>query len=132
MILLNQADKRYRIDYSKPVKVYRNLHKGCWSIKQNGLVKAHSDEVNLFDCNFLVNEKNRQKVIKEKRKNVHAFVKGYIWIAFDNAFVKRPIVLIKQASYNPYARNSFYDVDDLVSIHKANFVRATNKKLFYN
>ena len=124
MILLNQADKRYRIDYSKPVKVYRNLHKGCWSIKQNGLVKAHSDEVNLFDCNFLVNEKNRQKVIKEKRKNVHAFVKGYIW--------NTPVDLIKQASYNPYANNYFYDVNDLVSIHKAHFVRAIDGKLFYN
>jgi hypothetical protein len=124
MILLNQADKRYRIDYSKPVKVYRNLHKGCWSIKQNGLVKAHSDEINLFDCDFLVNEKNRQKVIKEKRKNVHAFVKGYIW--------NTPVDLIKQASYNPYVNNYFYDVNDLVSIHKANFVRGVDGKLFYN
>tara|TARA_B100001564_G_C20653113_1_gene677847 strand:- start:995 stop:1369 length:375 start_codon:yes stop_codon:yes gene_type:complete len=124
MILLNQADKRYRIDYSKPVKVYRNLHKGCWSIKQNGLVKAHSDEINLFDCDFLVNEKNRQKVIKEKRKNVHAFVKGYIW--------NTPVDLIKQASYNPYVNNYFYDVNDLASIHKANFVRGVDGKLFYN
>ena len=124
MILLKQNDKRYKIDQSKPVKVYRNLHKGCWSIQQNGLVKAHSDEVNLFDCEFLVNEKNRQKVIKEKRKNVHAFVKGYIW--------NTPVDLIKQASYNPYANNYFYDVNDLVSIHKAHFVRAIDGKLFYN
>ena len=123
-IIDQKADERYRIDLSKPVKVYRNLHKGCWSIKQNGLVKAHSDEVNLFDCNFLVNEKNRQKVIKEKRKNVHAFVKGYIW--------NTPVDLIKQASYNPYANNYFYDVNDLVSIHKAHFVRAIDGKLFYN
>ena len=124
MILLNQKDKRYKIDQTKPVKVYRNLHKGCWSIQQNGLVKAHSDEVNLFDCEFLVNEKNRQKVIKEKRKNVHAFVKGYIW--------NTPVDLIKQASYNPYANNYFYDVNNLVSIHKAHFVRAIDGKLFYN
>ena len=124
MILLKQNDKRYKIDQTKPVKVYRNLHKGCWSIQQNGLVKAHSDEVNLFDCEFLVNEKNRQKVIKQKRKNVHAFVKGYIW--------DTPVDLIKQASYNPYANNYFYDVNDLVSIHKAHFVRAIDGKLFYN
>ncbi len=124
MILLNQTDKRYRIDYSKPVKLYRNLHKGCWSIKQNGLVKAHSDEINLYDCKFLVNEKNRIKVIKEKRKNVHAFVKGYIWDC--------PLNLIKQASYNPYARNSFYDKGDGSSVYKAYFVKAIDGKLFYN
>ena len=126
MKLLKQEDKRYKIDHSKPVKVYRNLHKGCWSIKQNGLVKAHSDEVNLFDCNFLVNEKNRQKVIKEKRKNVHAFVKGYIW--------NTPFVMVHNgiASYNPYANNYFYDVNNLTPIHNAHFVKAINGKLFYN
>lgn len=124
MILLKQKDKRYKIDYSKPVKVYRNLHKGCWSIKQNGLVKAHSDEVNLFDCEFLVNEKDRQRVIKTKRKNVHAFVKGYIW--------DTPFNLIKQVSYNPYVRDSFYDREDYNSVHNANFVRGVDGKLFYN
>jgi hypothetical protein len=124
MILLNQADKRYNIDYSKPVKVYRNLHKGCWSVKQNGLVKAHSDKINLYDCSFLVNEKNRLKVIKEKRKNVHAFVRGYIW--------DTPLNLIRQASYNPYARNSFYDKGDGSSVYKAHFVKAIDGKLFYN
>ena len=124
MKLLNQTDKRYNIDYSKPVKVYRNLHKGCWSVKQNGLVKAHSDEINLYDCSFLVNEKNRLKVIKEKRKNVHAFVRGYIW--------DTPLNLIRQASYNPYARNSFYDKKDGSSVSKAHFVKAINGKLFYN
>jgi len=128
MILLNQADKRYKIDYSKPVKVYRNLHKGCWSIKQNGLVKAHSDEINLFKCEFLVNEKNRQKVIKEKRKNVHAFVKGHLWNYFNLHLVN----LIKQASYNPYKRGSFFDVEDDLPLHEAYFVRAINGKLFYN
>lgn len=124
MKLLNQKDKRYRIDYSKPVRLYKNLHKNCWSIKQNELVKAHSDEINLFDCKFLVNERNRQKVIKYKRKNVHAFVEGYIW--------NTPLNLIKQVSYNPYLNNYFYDVDGLTSIHNAYFVRAVNGKLFYN
>jgi hypothetical protein len=124
MKLLNQEDTRYKIDHSKPVKVYRNLHKGCWSIKQNGLVKAHSDEINLFDCEFLVNEKDRQKVIKQKRKNVHAFVKGYIW--------NTPMDLIKQVSYNPYVRDSFYDREDYNSIYNAHFVRGVDGKLFYN
>ena len=110
MKLLNQADKRYYIDYSKPVKVYRNLHKGCWSVKQNGLVKAHSDKINLYDCSFLVNEKNRLKVIKEKRKNVHAGVLGYIekWIDLDwekNHSTARPV------TYNPYKYKNFVDKD---------------------
>ena len=124
MKLLKQEDERYKIDHSKPVRVYKNLNKGCWSIQQNGLVKAYSDEINLFNCEFLVNEKNRQRVIKTKRKNVHAFVKGYIW--------DTPIDLIKQVSYNPYVNWYFYDTNDLVSVHKAHFVRGIDGKLFYN
>ena len=124
MKLLKQEDKRYKIDYSKPVRVYKNLNKGCWSIQQNGLVKAYSDEINLFNCKFLVNQSNRHRVIKTKRKNVHAFVIGYIW--------NTPIDLIKQVSYNPYVNWYFYDVNDLVSVHKANFVRGVDGKLFYN
>jgi hypothetical protein len=124
MILLKQDDKRYKIDYSKYVKVYRNLHKGCWSIRQNGLVKAHADKINLFDCKFLVNKKGRLKVIKEKRKNVHAFVKGYLW--------DTPFNLIKQVAYDPYVRDSFFDTDDYNSVDEANFVKMINGKVFYN
>ena len=41
MILRNQQDPRYIIKKNRPVYVYKNLHKDCWSIKQHGLVKAH-------------------------------------------------------------------------------------------
>ena len=120
----NPDDPRYKIDITKKVFVYKNLHQDCWSIKQDGLVKVHATEINLYNCSFLVNEKNRLKVIKEKRKNVHAFVRGYIW--------DTPLNLIRQASYNPYARNSFYDKGDGSSVYKAHFVKAINGKLFYN
>ena len=124
MKLLKQEDKRYKIDYSKPVRVYKNLNKGCWSIQQNGLVKAYSDEINLFNCEFLVNEKDRQRVIKTKRKNVHAFVEGYIW--------NTPVDLNREVSYNPYIRDSFYDKEDYNSVYNAHFVRGIDGKLFYN
>lgn len=101
MILLNQNKKRYKIDYSKPVQVYRNLHKGCWSVKQNGLVKAHSDDITMFDCEFLVNQNNRLKVIREKRKNVHAFVKG-ILSKYCHKHDHRRWGKVKSISYNPY------------------------------
>tara|TARA_Y100001937_G_scaffold125523_2_gene192553 strand:- start:11667 stop:12041 length:375 start_codon:yes stop_codon:yes gene_type:complete len=123
MKLLKQEDKRYKIDYSKPVKVYKNLHKDCWSIQQNGLVKAHSDEINLFDCKFLVNEKDRQRVIKTNRKNVHAFVVGHIW--------DTPFDLSRQVKYNPYNNKYFYELRYLSAVHEAHFVRGVDGKLFY-
>ena len=78
MIKLNQEDKRYIIDTTRKVFVYKNLHKDCWSVKQDGLVKAHTTDIELWDCAFRVNKAGRERVLKEKRKKVHAGISGYI------------------------------------------------------
>jgi hypothetical protein len=43
---------------SEPVSVYRNLNKkGKWySIKQKGLVVAHTENIHMYDCKFIVNK----------------------------------------------------------------------------
>ena len=64
----NPNDPRYKIDITKKVFVYKNLHKDCWSIKQGGLVKVHATELNLWMCDFKVNQKGREKVLREKEK----------------------------------------------------------------
>ena len=105
MIERNPSDPRYKIDYSKKVFVYKNLHKDCWSIKQDGLVKAHTEEVRMWDCAFQVNAKGRAKVLEEKRKNVHAGIKGYL----DDFHGVDPADLGKEVTYNPYKYDSFVD-----------------------
>lgn len=99
-------DPRYKIDESRPVEVYRNLHKKCYSIKQDGLVKAHAQQLKLNDCTFHVNEKGRNRVRINKRKEVHAWVKGLIdlsrwWTDFSwmNPF--------NRIHYNPYENDGF-------------------------
>ena len=76
-------DKRYKIDHDRTVRVYRNLHKKCYSIQQDGLVKAHATELYLFDSVFQVNKKGRERVLVEKKKNVHAFVVES-FVEYDN------------------------------------------------
>ena len=66
------------IDIHKPVEVYRNLHKKCWSVRQGGKVKCHTSYICLQDVKFVVQPAGREKVLREKKKNVHAFVKGYL------------------------------------------------------
>lgn len=78
------------------VFVYYNLHKKCWSIKalsgnQKGRVVAHADAVELKDCEFKVSEAGRQRVIREKRKNVHAGVAGTL-VAYDGHKTKAGFV----------------------------------------
>lgn len=63
------------------VFVYYNLHKHTWSIKalegpHKGLVIGHSDTVLLQDAAPKVSEAGRQRVLRDKRRNVHAGIVG--------------------------------------------------------
>jgi hypothetical protein len=94
--------KERNIDYTKSVRIYRNLtKKGVWySIVQHGITVAHASCVSLKDCTFNVSEKSRQWVITNKRKVLHAYIRGYITndIASD-----LPMVI----KYNPYNNKGF-------------------------
>lgn len=95
---------------SKPVQVYRNLHKKCWSVLQDGIVKLHTDCITLKKVKFKVSQTGRQRVLQEKRKNVHAVVEGFVCsrqefndnsadFECDNIY------------YNPYQHDSFVNRD---------------------
>ena len=64
--------------------IYRNLHKGKWSIRSldrddtYGRVIGHASILLMLDCSFTVSEAGRQRVLREKQKNVHAGVRGMI------------------------------------------------------
>ena len=68
----------WEIVLHKPVEVYRNLHKDCWSVRQDGKVLFHTEYICLRDAEFVVQPAGREKVLREQKKNVHAFVKGYL------------------------------------------------------
>lgn len=88
------------------VDVYRNLHLNVWSIRHQGRVIYHTDQVVIENAQFIVQQAGRLRVLKEKQKNVHAFVRGYLssqlLIPFlDNRFV--------EITYNPYSYATFVD-----------------------
>ena len=63
------------------VAIYRNLHKNCLSIQSRerenyGKIIGYCKSIFLKRPKFVVREKGRLKVIKESRKNVHAFIVG--------------------------------------------------------
>ena len=123
---LKQLDPRYKIDESRKVFVYKNLHKDCWSIKQDGLVKAHTTDLCLFDCSFRVNKKGREKVLEQKRKNVHAGISGYI----DMQDPEYPSVA-PLATYNPYKYTSFVRIDNKEPVFWSSSVRMTKNKVHF-
>jgi hypothetical protein len=112
------------------VFVYFNLHKKCFSIKalegdRKGRVVAHSNTVLLEGCKLMVSEAGRQRVLREKRKNVHAGVSG-TWINYctnraNNAFDFISMIG-RQVTYNPYKYDSFVIKATEQSVDKADVV----------
>jgi len=105
-IVLNSTD-RYDLDQSKPVFVYKNLHKRCWSIRQDGLVKLHAKAVHLEAVEFKVSKTGRNRTLSERRKNVHAGLQGtLVWWGDKSPLLTAHISMTK-VIYNPYIHNSF-------------------------
>ena len=110
------------------VFVYFNLHKKCFSIKalegdRKGRVVAHSTTVLLEGCKFKVSEAGRQRVLREKRKNVHAGVTG-TWINADRVESCYEFLSMvgRQVSYNPYKYSSFIIKATEQTVDKADVV----------
>ena len=110
-------------DEKRTVSVYRNLHTGTWSEKDHtsGLVIGHPKSIILADVKFVVGEKSRQRVMKEKSKNVHAFVRGHR--------AKFKMGKYEKVSYNPYKAGAFTK-EDGTEVHSAKLVVMTPKGVF--
>lgn len=114
-----------RASYSGDVvDVYRNLNiKGMMSCKQRkgtnrGKVSGYARAFVLTDFSFVVSESSRQRVLSEKRKNVHSFCRGTLTNAFNCDFDENELSVISQVvTYNPYKAGYFFD-------------RATGKPVF--
>ncbi len=98
------------------VQVYRNLHRNCWSVRHNGRVIDHVDSISLRDAKLVVQPAGRAKVLKENRKNVHAYIKGTI--DTTNSLKPRPTKI----TYNPYKYSSFVVKDTEEPIYYAEYV----------
>jgi len=85
--------------------IYYNLHKKCWSLMQRGKVIGHCEAVVIADAEFRVRQGGRKRVLREKRKNVHAFVIGKIVTRFE--YQQEEIGTNRQVKYNPYKSDSF-------------------------
>lgn len=89
------------------VDVYKNLHEDKWSIKdrKSGRVIGHANQVTIIDATFIVQPAGRGRVLKEKRKNVHAFVRGTLSSDLPNDQLAE--AKIQKVTYDPYKADHF-------------------------
>ena len=104
------------------VRIYRNLHTKTLSMqsKVNGKWKVigHPTSVSLNNVRFLVYQSGRNRVLREKKKNVHAYIEGTL--EFSNHSELMPSGA--RFSYNPYKMDSFYLVDSGEPVKTADWV----------
>ena len=139
------------------VYVYFNLHKKLWSVKsrKTGRVLYHAEVVLLYDCWFRVGQAGRKRVLKEKRKNVHAGIAGtFDWAGTHKDFVgqdTQPEYSFARhwvmgvpggnpgypvsVTYDPYKHESFVREDNLHAVDRGGYcvldVKETNKLLVW-
>ena len=112
------------------VDVYYNLHKKTFSIRCKGRVIAHRDRVTIKNPEYIVGEKGRQRVLNERSKNVHAFVRGTL---MDNASLEHWIDsfdmmnIAFKVKYNPYVHDTFVTAFDGEPIHKSEWAVLSKK-----
>lgn len=113
------------------VNVYRNLSpqyrtQRAWSIMANegpqkGRVIDVVDAVIVRDVTFVVREGSRQRVLREKSKNVHAFVQGTLVKTFPLDSLKKTATgetlapnaaATVRVSYDPYHAGYFFREDN--------------------
>lgn len=90
------------------VRVYRNLHKNVWSVQHyitgtGWRLFDHYDEVKLENVYFHVSPAGRKRVLREKKKNVHAYAQGTKVSSFDAEETHDPFKIW----YNPYKSGYF-------------------------
>jgi len=123
------------------VEAYYNLHKRCLSYRARGGKVAHAQTMILNDVRFAVQPAGRKRVVREQRKNVHAFVRGTLAYVNDDYYATivgvddynednmkrqgyRPI------TYNPYKFDNFVYADTHEPIHSATQVVIIGKNIY--
>lgn len=123
--------KNRKCESGLKVYVYYNLHKHLFSIKAlegpfKGKVVAHASSLTLDACEFKVNEKGRQRVLRERVKHVHAGVLGYF-----NGNDKCPEGNITmEVVYNPYIYDQFVHKQSKEPVKFAEKIWFDRRKVF--
>lgn len=109
-----------------------NLHKNCFSVRdfKTKIVLGYEGCIVLSDVKFVVSAKGRERVLRERKKNLHAYICGYYYEKLQNEFL-RGFTDQEQAYYNPYKTNCFINKRTKEPLITADIVFCINKDIYY-
>lgn len=115
--------------YGDKVAVYYNLRRKCLSVcdARRGKPKrllGHTNKINLKRVDFKVSQAGQERVRKQRRKNVHAFVVGKVCRTFPE-----PRHGFEELTYNPYTHRGFTDKTGIVRTYD-DYAKVIGNKVF--
>lgn len=113
------------------VFVYKNLHRDCYSVRDESTkrVSLHAMFVYMKDVTLSVGKKGRERVLEERRKNVHAGIRGTL-LAHGEKVSQDPPEGWTPITYDPYKYDSFVVKDSEKPITIAEEVWLTPKGVY--
>ena len=114
------------------VYVYYNLHRKLWSIKalegpHKGRVVAHKHHVVLCGVTPKVSQAGRARVLRDKRKNVHAGLVGQ-WV--HSGPLPTTLTDWTEITYNPYKYTSFVHKDTEQEYCGSSYAYLADKRVY--
>lgn len=115
------------------VFVYRNLHKNCWSARalegpNKGRVVWRGTYARLFNAQAKVSEAGRNRVLREKRKNVHAGIVGVLKPVRGSSVLHAETW--EAISYDPYVIGHFFSRESGAAWSSSPVVILTDKAVY--
>ena len=104
--------------------LYRNLHTHTWSQvdRSTGLVASHPLEALILDASFVVQPAGNAKVRKDKRKHVHAYVRGRSFSEHLPNTLEDIGDGWQRITYNPYKHTTFVLAEGEIPVSTAKAV----------
>ena len=80
------------------MKVYWNSRRKIWSVTNGNRIIYRSPFLCIRNATFIVSEAGRQRVLKDRKKNVHAFVSGDVSMFDDDSIQNLRTVISRTLS----------------------------------
>ena len=107
------------------VDIYWNIRKKCYSVRHKGKVIDRGEDFALRNVTCVVQQAGRDRVLREGRKNVHAFLRGDL-IPLSTCSIK--VSEAKNLRYNPYTTKMWQCEGKDVTFADECWVTTTNKR----
>ncbi|MDP4096281.1 hypothetical protein OIN60_05790 [Paenibacillus sp. P96] len=126
---MRRAAERFVVEDGQLVLIAFHLHKRCFSVRlaTTRKVAGYTDRIIVRDVRFPVSSSGRMRVLRERKKNVHAFVKG----KYEQDIDSLSQLQLREAYYNPYQVTGFVDRETAEPLNYADIAVCEGGKVYY-